>query len=108
MGANEGSDSNRTRARRRADRAFLTTYHEAKLADLLEHVRRGFAAYDAAEIDAFELDELIHHYKRSTQELWKFCAVSGADVERAVRALEFRKADGEELDWWELGAPQKR
>ena len=28
---------------------------------------------DAGELDAFELDELIHRYKRSTRELWKFC-----------------------------------
>jgi hypothetical protein len=33
-------------------------------------VREGFARLDAGEIDAFELDDLIHHYKRSARELW--------------------------------------
>lgn len=104
MGPNERTHSRGAKARRRSDRAFLATYHEAKLADLLEHVRAGFAAYAAGQIDAFQLDELIHRYKRSAQELWKFCAVSGAQVERVVRVLEWRKAEGQEPDWWELGA----
>ncbi|HVH65071.1 MAG TPA: hypothetical protein VM674_03475 [Candidatus Acidoferrum sp.] len=108
MSPSERSHPSGAKVKRRADRATLATYHEAKLADLLEHVRAGFVAYDSGEINAFDLDEIIHHYKRSTQELWKFCSVSGADVERAVRALEFRKAEGEELDWWELGAPRRR
>src|SRR5919108_6401981 len=108
MSPSERSDPSGAKVKRRADRATLATYHEAKLADLLEHVRAGFVAYDSGEINAFELDELIHHYKRSTQELWKFCAVSGADVERAARALEFRRAEGEEPDWWELGASSRR
>jgi len=86
----------------------LATYHEAKLADLLEHVRAGFTAFDAGQIDAFQLDEVIHHYKRAARELWKFCAVSGAQVESAVRALEWRRAEGEEPDWWEIGVPRRR
>jgi len=52
------------KARRRADWAFLVTYHQAKLADLLEHVPAGFARYGAGEIDPFGLDELIHRYVR--------------------------------------------
>jgi hypothetical protein len=61
-----------------------------------------------ARIDAFQLDDVIHQYKRAAQELWKFCAVSGGQVERAVRVLEWRKAEGQEPDWWELGARQHR
>ncbi len=45
----------------------------------IEHVREGLARYDAGEIDAFELDELIHHYKRATQKLWSFCTAAAAD-----------------------------
>ncbi len=52
------------KATRRADWAFLVTYHQAKLADLLEHVPAGFARYGAGEIDPFGLDELIHRYVR--------------------------------------------
>jgi hypothetical protein len=40
-------------------------YHEQQLGLLLEGVREGFARMDAGEIDAFELDELIHRYQRS-------------------------------------------
>jgi hypothetical protein len=36
-------------------------------------VRAGFAQLDSGEIDEFDLDDLIHHYKRSAGELWKFC-----------------------------------
>jgi hypothetical protein len=56
----------------------------------------------------FQLDQVIHQYRRSAQELWKFCAVSGAQVERAVQALELRKAEGEELDSWKIGARRGR
>jgi hypothetical protein len=55
---------------RRAARAAVGAYHEAELARLLEHVRGGLARYDVGELDAFELDDLIHHYKRATQKLW--------------------------------------
>jgi RHS repeat-associated protein len=68
----------------------------------------GSSAYDSGQIDAFQLDDVIHQYKRGAQELWKFCTVSGAEVERAVRALELRKAEDEEPDWWEIGATRRR
>ncbi len=66
---------------------MVATYHQARLADLLEHVRRGFAEYDAGQIDAFELDDLIHQYKRATIELWKFCGVSGSQLELVARRV---------------------
>jgi hypothetical protein len=108
MSSNVRAYSTDAKARRRADRALLATYHEAKLADLLGHVRAGFAAYDSGQIDAFQLDDVIDQYKRSAQELWKFCTVSGADVEMAVRALELRKAENDEPDWWEMGTRKRR
>jgi hypothetical protein len=96
------------KARRRADQALVATYHEARLADLLEHVREGFAEYDAGRIDAFELDDLIHQYKRATLELWKFCAVSGSQLDFVARTLERWREDKEDPDWWERGAPRRR
>ncbi len=36
-----------TKAKRRADQALLATYHEARLADFLEHVQAGFVRYEA-------------------------------------------------------------
>ena len=84
------------------------TYHQARLADLLEHVREGFVRYDAGGIDAFELDGLIHQYQRATVDLWKFCAVSGSQVNFAARTLELWREKGEEPDWWERGASRRR
>jgi hypothetical protein len=95
------------KAKRRADWAFLVTYDQAKLADLLEHVRAGFARYDAGEIDAFGLDEVIHRYEIAARELWKFCSVSGAQVQSAVRTLELWQERGEVPDWWQ-GAERRR
>ncbi len=92
------------RDKRRADRTLLATYHEAKLADLLEHVRAGFDRYDAGEIDAFGLDDLIHRYQLSARALWKFCAVSGGRVEVAGRTLELWQESGETPDWWQVAA----
>jgi hypothetical protein len=69
----------------------------------------GFAAYDTGQIDAFELDEIIHQYKRATVELWKFCVGlgSGSGVELAAHAIELARAEGADRDWWEAGAPRK-
>jgi hypothetical protein len=67
-------------------------------------VRAGFAQLDAGEIDEFELDHVIHHYKRSVAELWKFCDGRGGVVS-AASALVYHRERGEEPDWWEAGAP---
>ena len=76
---------------------------------LLERVREGFARLDAGEIDAFELDELIHRYKRSARELWKFCGQSGSGWLTAARTVEHLRARGEERpDWWAAGEPRRR
>ena len=83
------SASDPERAARRAARDAIGRYHEQQLRDLLDHVRAGFARLDAGEIDAFELDELIHRYKRSARELWKFCGQTGSDMARAWRTLEY-------------------
>ena len=87
---------------------MIGAYHEEQLRALLEHVRTGFARLDAGEIDPFELDDLIHHYKRSARELWKFCGSSGSEWERAARTLAFLCDSGDEPDWWQAGAPRSR
>jgi hypothetical protein len=83
-------------------------YREEQLGALLERVREGFARLDAGEIDVFELDDLIHRYKRSAAELWRFCGLSGGQRERAARMLAFLREQGDEPDWWEAGAPRQR
>jgi hypothetical protein len=96
------------RTRRRKARELIGAYHEQQLLTLLEHVRDGFARLDAGEIDAFELDDLIHRYKRSARELWKFCGQSGAAWERAVSMLALLREEGDEPDWWQAGEPRRR
>jgi hypothetical protein len=97
------------RAQRRAARKTIAAYHEQQLRLLLERVREGFARLDAGEIDVFEVDELIHHYKQSARELWKFCNLSGGGPVGAARALEFLREQGQEPpDWWAAGERRRR
>ena len=96
------------RARRREARETIAAYHEQQLRALLERVRDGFARLDAGEIDAFDLDDVIHHYKRSARELWKFCGSSGSDWERAASALAYWQEQGDEPDWWQAGDTRGR
>lgn len=96
------------KAQRRADIAMVGAYYEARLAELLERVRRGFADYDAGELDAFDLDELIHRYKRATRELWKLCgSVTGSRAGSIARMLEDMQSRDETIDWWERGNPAR-
>jgi hypothetical protein len=70
---------------------------------------QGVALLDAGEIDVFEVDELIHHYKQSARELWKFCNLSGGGPVGAARALEFLREHGEDPpDWWAAGERRRR
>ncbi len=96
------------RTQRRRARALLAAYHDARLADLIEHVRDGLARYDAGEIDAFELDAVMHHYQRAARELWKFCSASGGHAVTVARLLEQSTAAGDLPDWWELARPCER
>jgi hypothetical protein len=96
-----------SKAERRTARAAVGSYHEAELAKLIERVRDGLARYDAGEIDAFELDDLIHHYKRATQKLWSFCTGTGGHVAMAARTLEWLREKGELPDWWEEATPRR-
>src|ERR687895_1705149 len=104
-GSGMGAQSGPSKAERRAARDAVGAYHEAELARLLERVREGLARYDAGEIDAFELDELIHHYKRATQKLWTFCTGGGAHVYSTARTLEWLRDAGPPPEWWGQGTP---
>jgi hypothetical protein len=97
------------RAQRRAARETIAKYHEEQLLLLLGRVRDGFARLDAGEIDAFDLDDLIHRYQRSARELWKFCGQSGSGWLLAARTLEFLRDQGEDPpDWWAAGELRRR
>jgi hypothetical protein len=97
-----------SKAERRAARARIGAYHEAKLAELIEHISQALARCDAGEIDVFDLDDVIRHYKRAARELWKFCSGTGSDVLFAARTLDFWEAEGELPDWWQAGAQNWR
>ncbi|MGA7910253.1 MAG: hypothetical protein WCC30_01720 [Candidatus Dormiibacterota bacterium] len=96
-----------SKSKRRADRAFVGVYHEAKLADLVEHVRAGLARYDAGEITAFDVDEIIHQYTLAARELWKFCDPKGSQVQRTASVLLQMQRDGNEPDWWAAGRRER-
>ena len=107
MTATGTTDGGSDKVERRAARQLIGEYHQAQLRALLEHVRAGFARLDAGEIDEFDLDDLIHHYKRSAAELWKFCGSSGGQWLRAAHTLTYLRGEGREPDWWEAGAPRR-
>ena len=92
---------------RRASRELIADYHRSELRALLDHVRGGFEQLDSTEIDEFDLDALIHNYKRSAAELWKFCGSSGGQWERAANLLTYLREQGDEPDWWESGASRR-
>src|SRR5688500_12109020 len=88
------------KAQRRQARELIAAYHRDQLRVLLDHVRDGFARLDSGGLDEFELDDLIHHYKRAARKLWTFCGSSGSQWLQAANALTYLRARGEEPDWW--------
>jgi hypothetical protein len=96
------------KAARQAARAVVAAYHQQELRKLLDHVREGFVRLDAGEIDEFELDDLIHRYKRAAAKLWSFCGSSGGQWEQAANTLAFlRDRDDPHRDWWTEAAPHR-
>ena len=95
------------KAQRRAARELIAAYHQQQLRALLDRVREGFAQFDAGDIDEFELDDLIHRYKRAAVELWKFCGSTGGQWLQAASALAYLRERGEEPDWWARSAPRR-
>jgi hypothetical protein len=99
-----------TKAERRAARERVSAYHQSQLAELLSHVEAAIDRYRADEIDAYDMDETIHHYHRAAQELWKFCFSrgGGTHAELIAGVLDRMTAGAEAIDWWERVAPPRR
>ena len=99
-----------TKSERRAARELVAGYHESQLAGLLEHVADAIDAHRAGTLDVHDVDEVIHHYYRAAQELWKFCWSSGvgAHIEIVARMIHEPIDDDDPVDWWQHGAPRKR
>jgi U5 snRNP spliceosome subunit len=82
-----------TKAERRAAREHVTAYHEARLGELIEYITAAVDRYRAGEIDAYDVDEAIHHYHRAARELWKFCWSGGGGTHTEIIAARPR-SDG--------------
>jgi hypothetical protein len=107
----EHSDSDRQtseKAERQAARELVGRYHQRELRKLLDHVRDGFARLDTGDIDEFDLDQLIHQYKRAATKLWSFCGASGGQWLQAANSLRRLENEGEPgRDWWAQAAPRR-
>ena len=99
-----------TKAERRVARERVSAYHQLQLAGLLSHVGAAIDRYRAGEIDAYAVDETIHHYRRAAGELWKFCFSrgGGTHAEFTADVLDRMTAGAEPIDWWERATPQRR
>jgi len=98
-----------TKAERRAARERVNAYHQAQLTGLLTNVAAAVDRYRAGEIDAYTVDETIHHYHRAAGELWKFCFSGGGSHDELIAGvLDRMAADAEPIDWWERSAPRQR
>ena len=98
-----------TNAERRAARERVSAYHQAQLAELLSHVGTAIDRYRAGEIDAYAMDETIHHYHRAAAALWTFCFARGGGTHAEFTAgLPGRTtADAEPIDWWQRATPRR-
>ena len=105
--ANPGAGPSSDKAMRQEARAIVGAYHQEQLRASLEHVRAAFAQLDAGEIDEFELDDLIHRYKRAANALWTFSGSSGGQWLQAATALAYMRERGEAHDWWAESARRR-
>jgi len=99
-----------TKAERRAARERVAAYHKAQLAELVEYITAAVDGYRAGEIDAYAVDETIHHYHQAARELWKFCRSDGGGthIEIIAHLLDRMATDGETINWWERVTPRQR
>ncbi|MCL2541906.1 MAG: hypothetical protein FWE71_05515 [Nocardioidaceae bacterium] len=91
-----------TKAERRAAREKVATYHEEQLGRLVGRLADALDRHRAAELDAFDVDEVAFQYSRAAKELWKFCNLG--NVEFTARIID----DDPPTDWWERGARRQR
>ena|SRR5213082_2005708 len=97
-----------TKSERRAAREKVAAYHEAQLDGLIGRVAEAVDRHRAGEVDAFEVDEVIHQYHRATRKLWTFCELSGSRAEITARTIQRMADEGDTIDWWEQGATRRR
>ncbi len=91
-----------TKAERRAAREKVAAYHEEQLGRLIERLADAIDLHRAAELNAFDVDEVVFQYSRAAKELWKFCNPS--NIEIAAHVID----EHPPTDWWDRGAPRLR
>jgi hypothetical protein len=98
-----------TKAERRAAHERISACHQAQLAGLLSHTGAAIDRYRGGEIDAYAVDETIHHYHRAAAELWKFCFAHGGGTHAEFTAglPDRMTADAEPIDWQERATPPR-
>lgn len=98
------------KAQRQAARQAVADYHQARLGELIDHVATAIDRHRAGEIDAYAVDETLHHYYRAARNLWKFCwsGGSGTQIEMIAHILDQMTADGELIDWWGRASTRPR
>lgn len=98
------------KAQRRAAREQVAAYHQSSLDALVERVAAAIDDWRAGSRDAYDVDEVVHHYQRAARELWKFCwgTGGGGRVEWIAADLERFGENSHVIDWWERGATQRR
>lgn len=90
-----------TKAARRAAREKVAAYHEEQLGRLVERLADAIDHHRAAELNAFDVDEVVFQYSRAAKELWKFCNLG--TIEITARVIDEHPPS----DWWERGAPRR-
>jgi len=96
-----------TKAERRAARETVAAYHEARLGELVEHVAEAVDRRRAGELDAFEVDAVIHQYHRAARRLWTFCDAGGVQAEITAHTIGRMADDGHAIDWWQQAEPRR-
>jgi hypothetical protein len=120
VGAGDGSSWGQARtgyrlgvgdkAARGAARQRVAAYHQARLEELVGHVAVAVDGWRAGSLDAYEVDQVLHHYQGAARELWKFCWATGggAHVELIAAHLQRLAEDDQVIDWWERGPARWR
>jgi hypothetical protein len=74
-------------------------------------VEEALTRYSDGEIDAPQVDDVIHRYSKATRALWRFCwsTSSGSQVVLVPRTLEHWAAESDAIDWLdEAKRPRRR
>ncbi len=91
-----------SKSERRTARADVSTYHDVQLAKLVGRVGEAIDRYRAGDLDAADVDHVLHHYSRAAKELWKFCNMLQVEIAADIIGKE------PPIDWWERGAHRQR